>query len=74
MCKKGVYSDIYAIKPHGDIQVLDLNLIRSQLAAYLASIISVYPLEGSDFVYGIVVYDYLCLYLDKLADGSIPYE
>ena len=33
-----------------------------------------YTLNSPDAAWGIVVYDYICMYLDKLADGSIPHE
>lgn len=74
MCDQGTYSGINAVKGTDIIHVLDLSTICNQLKTYLASNISAYPLDGSDFVYGVMVYDYLCMYLDKLADGSMPYE
>ena len=32
------------------------------------------PLEKKPFVFGILVQDYICLYLDKLLDDSIPHD
>lgn len=74
MCDQGIYSAIHALKVTDDIQVLDLSNIYNQLKTYLASNLSTYPLDSPGFVHGVMVYDYLCMYLDKLADGSIPYE
>ena len=40
----------------------------------MSSDIESYPLTDAGNANGIIVYDYICMYLDKLADGSIPYE
>ena len=49
-------------------------MIHDHLKNYLSSGIENYPLNNPDAAWGIVVYDYICMYLDKLADGSIPHE
>ena len=74
MCDQGTYDYIHAIKVTDDIHVLDLSTIYDQLKTYLTSNLSTYPLDSPGLVHGVMVYDYLCMYLDKLADGSIPYE
>ena len=74
LCDKGFYGKLHAVKAKDDIQELDLNAIYSHLKNYLSSGIDDFPLDNSDAAWGIVVYDYICMYLDKLADGSIPHE
>ena len=74
LCDKGSYGGLHAVKAKDDIQELDLNMIYDHLKNYLSSGIENYPLNNPDAAWGIVVYDYICMYLDKLADGSIPHE
>lgn len=74
LCDKNSYGAIYAVKAKNDIQELNLTTIYQELKKYLSSAIDHYPLKDSGFVNGIIVYDLICMYLDKLADGSIPHE
>ena len=73
MCNQEVYGGLHAIRVKGDALKLEIDTISSQLKNYLSSIDN-YSLGDSDNAEGIVVYDYICMYLDKLMDGSIPYD
>ena len=44
------------------------------IETYLDSDLEKYPPSVNDWVYGIVVHDYIAKYLQKLHDCSIPYE
>lgn len=74
LCDKGIYGALYAIKANSEPQELKIQNINNELKRYLSSNINDYPLDNPDAAWGVVVYDYLCMYLDKLADGSIPHE
>ncbi len=68
------FGSIHAIKAKQDVQKLDIANIKEVLGRYLASNIKDYPLTHTEKVWGIIVYDYIHMYLDKLMDGSIPHE
>lgn len=74
LCDNGTYGGLYAVKVKNDIQELNVQNIYSELKKYLSSNINDYQLDDPGFVWGIVVYDYLCMYFDKLTDGSIPHN
>lgn len=74
LCDKGTYGGLHAVKAKSEPQEINIKNIYNELKKYLSSAISDYPLADPEAVWGIVVYDFLCMYLDKLADGSIPYE
>lgn len=74
LCDKGVYGGLFAVKTKDEVQELDVQTIYKDLKKYLSSGIDEYTLDSPDAAWGIVVYDYICMYLDKLADGSIPHE
>ena len=65
-----------------DTQVaLDYKVMCQNLKIYLDSTLEQFPpdletnpLEQQKIVTGLAVHDYICIYLDKLLDGSIPYE
>lgn len=48
--------------------------IFQNLKIYLNSSLDRYPPHTDGLVYGIAVQDYIAIYLDRLADGIIPYE
>lgn len=64
--KKGDYGVLYGIKVQEEQIKLDLNTIYSGLQKYLESSVD------SERICGIVVHKYICIYLDKLLDQSIP--
>ncbi len=74
LCEKASYGGIYAVRAMGDIQELDIINIYESIKKYLSTDIYTYPLKEPGAANGIVVYEFICMYLDKLADGSIPHE
>ena len=74
LCDKGTYGGLHAVKAKNDPQEINIKNIYNELKKYLSSTINDYSLDNPEAVWGIVVYDFLCMYLDKLADGSIPHE
>lgn len=48
--------------------------ICSNIKKYLDSDLNKYPVNKEGKVQGIVVHDYLAMYMEKLLDGSIPHE
>lgn len=74
LCNKGSYGSLHALRAKKDVLELDLKNILNKLKNYLSSCIDKYPLSTSETVWGMVVYEYICLYVDKLMDGSIPHE
>ena len=74
-CSVGDYGELQAVKAkENEIVELDLEMIYNGLSNYLTADLSQYPMSCQDIVWGVPVYDFICLYFDKLDDGSIPYE
>ncbi len=48
--------------------------IYEDINKYLSASIDAFSFDNTGPVSGIIVYDFICMYLDKLADGSIPHE
>lgn len=71
---QGVYGGVVAVQAKEDSVKLDVDLIKTMLGKYLSSTVANYKLHSDDMVWGLAVYDYICIYLDKLIDGSIPHE
>lgn len=74
MFKQGIYGSIYGAKPKLDCVEFHPNVALEKIATYLDSSMEKYPPTEEGFVYGSVVQDYIGMYLDKLIDGSVPYE
>ena len=79
--KRDKYPMIYALKVKGDKCEIHIPTICMRLREYLNSSfqkyspdIHKYPSASTPRAYGIVVHDYMALYLDRLLDGSIPYD
>lgn len=55
---------------------LDIERILKGLRSYVTSDFTVYPTDRNlnGYASGSVVSDYIAIYIDKLLDGSIPYE
>lgn len=68
------FGTYYAIQPRGEQVVFDPEKIFNKIREYIDCSLEKYPVDGNGFVYGSAVHDYIAMYLDKLADGSIPYE
>lgn len=72
---------ITGIRPRSEKVELNPRTVAQKIREYLDSTFGRFPSdiervppEKMPRAYGIVVQDYLRFYLDKLADGSIPYE
>lgn len=63
----------YRIKENTVVEVNERDILRL-LKEYLDSNFEKYPADEDGDVRGIVVHNYLAMYMDKLKDGSIPYE
>lgn len=74
MQKKGEYGNICGIKPLSDYVEFSPEMVYQNLLKYLDSSFAKYPKEEEGDVFGIIVQAYLVEYIDKLMDGSIPYE
>lgn len=74
MFKKGVYGYLYAIKPKIDKIDFSVETALKGIIDYLDSDIEKYPENGEGKIRGIVVQEYIAKYVDKLFNGSIPYE
>lgn len=76
----GRYGNFVGLKVRDGETMFNAELVRQRLETYLASDLEKYPVDGefeengSNMVYGTVVHDYLCMYLERLKDGIIPYE
>ena len=73
-CEKSSYGEIYAVRAKDEVQELNLQMIYEAVKGYVSSSIETCPLTDTGIANGIAVYDYMCMYLDKLFDGSIIYE
>ena len=71
-CQRVGYGIIVALKVKHDSISLDLPLIRRSIEEYLDSDFERYPSDEDGAAYGLVVHDYLALYLERLRNGSIP--
>ena len=74
MFKNGVYGYLRAIKPKPDKVDFSVDTAVQGIVDYLDSDLEKYPEDGEGNVRGIVVHQYIAKYVDKLFDGSIPYE
>lgn len=72
--ERGNYGVICGLKPKKDQIDFHPHTALNTIAEYLDSSMEKYPEDGEGVVNGIVVQEYLAKYIDKLYDGSIPYE
>jgi hypothetical protein len=72
--EKENYGIFWAYKPLKDEVKLAPKIIYKKIKEYLDSSLDQYPENINGMVYGVAVYDYIAIYLNKLFDGSIPYE
>ena len=72
--KKGQHGSICGIKPKEDQVLFSYEIALKKIVEYLDSNIEKYPPTAGGAVSGIVVHDYIAMYVGKLYDGSIPYE
>ena len=74
MFKDGVYGSLCAIKPRQNMVAFSVETALQGIVNYLDSGIKKYPEDGEGNVRGIVVHEYIAKYVEKLYNGSIPYE
>lgn len=74
MYERGEFGTICGLKPTLEYVPLEPERICVNLREYLDSSFEKYPVVEDKDVFGIVVQDYIAMYVDKLFDGSIPYE
>ena len=68
------YGAICGIKPKADQVTFSPELSLKKISEYLDSNMEKYPESAEGTVSGIIVQNYIAKYVDKLYDGSIPYE
>lgn len=74
MFKQRKYGSICGLKPTKERVVFSPDIAFQKIGEYLDSSFDKYPETAEGTVYGIVVHDYIAKYVEKLYDGSIPYE
>lgn len=74
MQKKGEYGNICGLKPLSDNVEFSPETVYKNLLSYLDSSFEKYPKDKEGDVFGIIVHAYIVEYINKLMDGSIPYE
>ena len=62
------------MRPVSKQVVLEPMTICKNLKAYLDSSLEKYPITETTPVYGIVVHDYIAMYINELYNERIPYE
>ena len=71
---KGIFGCIWGIKPKNDPIAFYPHAALEKICGYVNSTMEMYPDVSDDMIYGTVVHDYISKYIDKLYEGSIPYE
>lgn len=74
MGRQGVWGALVGMRANQDPVELDLPRIRALLRSYLDADFRRFPPEKDGKAKGIVVHDYIALYLDQLIQGVTPYE
>lgn len=72
--KSGYYSIICGVQVLPHVVEIDENLILHELIEYLDSDFEKYPPYVPEVAFGIVVHDYVAIYLYKQLSGAFPYE
>ena len=65
---------ITALRVKNDAVELNISEIRDKIKNYLSSSFEKYPPDIDYRAFGIIVHEYIAMFLDKHIDGSIPYE
>lgn len=63
----------YKVKDNTDIKINPEEILR-RLKSHINSSLELYPTHKQGDVRGVVTYDYIDIYLQKLADGEVPHE
>lgn len=74
MADKGIHGYICGIKPKDEKVMLEPVHIYNGIKEYLNSSFKKYPVDEDGEVFGIVVLDYLIIYITMLLSGDILYE
>ena len=72
--KQEEYGLICGIKPKEETVTFCHKTALEKIEEYLSSDLENYPETEGGPVYGTAVHDYICKYLDRLYDGSIPHD
>ncbi len=72
--KAGFYGMVFGIKPKKEEVAFDVDKILTTLNEYLYTEEGTEPTTGEPLFCGIIVHDYIALYVRKLIDGAVPYE
>ena len=71
---EGYYGSICGMKVKPDIVEIDPSEICTCLKEYMSSSLDNYPVYSDGMAYGTAVHDYIAMYVNKLADMSVPYK
>ena len=63
----------YRVKEDTDVEFNEKEVLKN-LKIHMDSDFTKYPVETATNACGTIVHEYIAMYLDKLLDGSIPYE
>lgn len=74
MAKKGTFGSICGVRAKKDNVLFSASEALTSISEYLDSTMDKYPETEEGTVLGIVVLDYLALYIKKLIDGIIPHD
>ncbi len=72
--KKEGHGEIHGIRAKSERAVFSPETAYKKLLEYLNSSLEKYPIDGTGNVFGIIVQEYIAMYIGRLYDGSIPYE
>lgn len=74
MIRQGEYPGICGLSVKNDIVEFDPYKIRNNIIEYLDSSLELYSPDIDQKAYGVVVYEYLSMYLKMMSEGIFPYE
>lgn len=74
MFKQCIFGNIWAVKPKSDPVEFNVRTALNNMRQHLGSSMRSYPKKGEGNVFGMAVHDYIAMYIDKLYNGSVPYE
>lgn len=72
--ESSVFGTLIALKAEERKIELDLGAVRANLEEHLDSDMTKYPPDIPRTAYGLVVYEYIGQYLDRLGSGDTPYD
>lgn len=69
-----IMGEATAVKAKPAAVPLDISKIKASIIEYLGTNLETDPIEKNTAPFGTVVHSYLCMYLELLYTGAIPYE